>query len=76
MVMFKELSAYPGYRVNASGEVIGKRGWKLKPTVTNKGYHRVNLRVDGIVMIMLLKSLTHLAKHSKQQLRSVGRESE
>ena len=37
---------YFGYTVYPNGDIMGKRGWMLKPSKTNKGYLYVDIYID------------------------------
>lgn len=43
----KEIPSAPGYYVDADGEVYNYRGRRMAQQVTEKGYCRVHLQVDG-----------------------------
>lgn len=40
---FKKVKGFDGYYINDCGDVIGTRGWKLKPSPDKDGYLKVNL---------------------------------
>lgn len=42
-----DLANYPGYKVDEYGNVYGKHGRVLKPSVNHNGYQIVNFMIDG-----------------------------
>ena len=50
---------YYGYTVYKNGDVMGKRGWMLKPQ-KNKGYLRVCLRIDKNLYTLFVHRLVAL----------------
>lgn len=54
------IPGFPGYRVTASGDVFGPRGWVLAPVIDEDGHRRVRLstpegkRTIGVSVAVLL----------------------
>lgn len=43
----RPIPGFPGYFVTFDGKVIGRRGWRLRPTRTDSGHRLVMLYLDG-----------------------------
>ena len=47
MDVFVDIPGYPGYKVNRLGEILGIKGWLLKPATLKCGYKQVGICLDG-----------------------------
>ena len=44
---FVDIPNCVGYKANRLGQILGKKGWILKPSTTNDGYKLVNIYQNG-----------------------------
>jgi len=58
----KPIPGFPGYTINAGGDVFGPDGNKLSPRKDDDGYLRVDLRKDGVRKTRFVHTLIELAK--------------
>ncbi len=52
--IWKSVDGFPGYFVSNHGEIIGKKGTLLKPSLSYRGYHRANIyNADGLFQTLV-----------------------
>jgi len=59
--MFKDILGYPGYQVDETGVIMGKRGKPLAPSKISSGYLTVTLCRDGKQTSYLVHRLVAMA---------------